>query len=59
MAERPGGRPNASGVVPVTARVDSGGLWVHTATKYLRQAAVAGPLVEALAAGPLVEAFEK
>lgn len=52
-------RPNASGVVPVTARVDSDGLWVHTATKYLRQAAVAGPLVEALKAGPLVEAFEK
>ncbi|MFE2292390.1 hypothetical protein [Streptomyces sp. NPDC059452] len=40
--------PNASGVVPVTARVDSDGLWVHTATKYLRHAAVAGPLVEAL-----------
>ncbi|MET9093358.1 hypothetical protein ABZX72_14835 [Streptomyces cyaneofuscatus] len=41
-------QPNASGVAPVTARVDSEGLWVHTATKYLRQAAVAGPLVEAL-----------
>ncbi|MFJ8034659.1 hypothetical protein [Streptomyces sp. NPDC096032] len=40
--------PNASGVTPVTERVDSDGLWVHTATKYLRQPAVAGPLVEAL-----------
>ncbi|SOD90331.1 hypothetical protein SAMN06272765_6438 [Streptomyces sp. Ag109_G2-15] len=40
--------PNASGVLPVTDRVDSDGLWVHTATKYLRQPAVAGPLVEAL-----------
>ncbi|AWT41376.1 hypothetical protein HXP45_34150 [Streptomyces actuosus] len=40
--------PNASGVLPVTARVDSDGVWVHTATKYLRQPAVAGPLVEAL-----------
>ncbi|OSC74876.1 MULTISPECIES: hypothetical protein [unclassified Streptomyces] len=42
--------PAASGVLPVTDRVDSDGLWVHTATKYLRQAAVAGPLVEALKA---------
>ncbi|MFF3330547.1 hypothetical protein ACFYWX_13460 [Streptomyces sp. NPDC002888] len=40
--------PNATGVLPVTDRVDSDGLWVHTATKYLRQPAVAGPLVEAL-----------
>lgn len=40
--------PNAAGVVPVTSRVDSDGLWVHTATKYLRQPGVAGPLVEAL-----------
>ncbi|MFI6727149.1 hypothetical protein NRF20_40225 [Streptomyces sp. R-74717] len=40
--------PNSSGVVPVTDRVDSDGLWVHTATKYLRNPAVAGPLVEAL-----------
>ncbi|MEU6312154.1 hypothetical protein [Streptomyces sp. NPDC047014] len=39
---------NTSGVLPVTARVDSDGLWVHTATKYLRQPAVAGALVEAL-----------
>ncbi|MFE0449250.1 hypothetical protein [Streptomyces fungicidicus] len=41
-------RPSASGVLPVTDRVDSDGLWVHTATKYLRHAAVAGPVVEAL-----------
>ncbi|MGW6576451.1 hypothetical protein ACWGAN_30375 [Streptomyces sp. NPDC054945] len=40
--------PNAEGVLPVTERVDSDGLWVHTATKYLRQSDVAGPLVEAL-----------
>ncbi|MFI7412168.1 hypothetical protein ACIBU0_26200 [Streptomyces sp. NPDC049627] len=40
--------PNGSGVVPVTDRVDSDGIWVHTATKYLRQPAVAGPVVEAL-----------
>ncbi|MFG3044624.1 hypothetical protein ACGFZR_06815 [Streptomyces sp. NPDC048241] len=40
--------PNADGVLPVTERVDSDGLWVHTATKYLRQSDVAGPLVEAL-----------
>ncbi|WP_310591800.1 hypothetical protein [Streptomyces resistomycificus] len=40
--------PNSSQVVPRTDRVDSDGVWVHTATKYLRQPAVAGPLVEAL-----------
>ncbi|MHA5049068.1 alpha/beta hydrolase family protein [Streptomyces sp. SD15] len=40
--------PSLSGVGPVTSRVDSDGLWVHTATKYLRQSAVAGPIVEAL-----------
>ncbi|MEV5971510.1 hypothetical protein [Streptomyces sp. NPDC051921] len=40
--------PNAEGVLPATERVDSDGLWVHTATKYLRQSDVAGPLVEAL-----------
>ncbi|MFD5016234.1 hypothetical protein [Streptomyces chartreusis] len=37
-----------SGVAPVTDRVDSDGIWVHTATKYLQQPAVAGPVVEAL-----------
>ncbi|MCX5115163.1 hypothetical protein OOK13_43330 [Streptomyces sp. NBC_00378] len=40
--------PNAAGVLPVTSRVNSDGLWVHTATKYLRQPGVAGPLIEAL-----------
>lgn len=40
--------PSHSGVAPVTDRVDSDGIWVHTATKYLRQPAVAGPIVEAL-----------
>ncbi|WP_107461579.1 hypothetical protein [Streptomyces sp. MA5143a] len=40
--------PNSSGVVPLTRRVDSDGIWVHTATKYLKQPAVAGPIVEAL-----------
>ncbi|MDH6488456.1 hypothetical protein [Streptomyces sp. SAI-127] len=40
--------PNSSGVLPLSRRVDSDGLWVHTATKYLRQPAVAGPIVEAL-----------
>ncbi|MGW2643152.1 hypothetical protein [Streptomyces sp. NPDC001348] len=40
--------PSFSGVAPTTSRVDSDGLWVHTATKYLRHPAVAGPLVEAL-----------
>ncbi|MEU8528108.1 MULTISPECIES: hypothetical protein [Streptomyces] len=40
--------PGASGVRPVSARIDSDGLWVHNATKYLAQAAVAGPVAEAL-----------
>lgn len=40
--------PNSSGVLPLTDRADSDGVWVHTATKYLRQSAVAGPVVEAL-----------
>ncbi|MFE0256919.1 alpha/beta fold hydrolase [Streptomyces sp. NPDC059010] len=40
--------PNSAGVVPVTRRVDSDGIWVHTSTKYLRQPAVAGPIAEAL-----------
>lgn len=40
--------PNSQGVLPVSHRVDSDGIWVHTATKYLRQPAVAGPIVEAL-----------
>lgn len=40
--------PNAAGVLPVSARTDADGLWVHTATKYLEQPAVAGPVAEAL-----------
>ncbi|MER5995699.1 hypothetical protein [Streptomyces viridosporus] len=40
--------PGATGVRPVSARIDSDGLWVHTSTKYLAQAAVAGPVAEAL-----------
>lgn len=39
---------NAAGVRPESARVDSDGIWVHTATKYLGQAAVAGPVAESL-----------
>lgn len=38
---------NAAGVLPKSDRVDSDGLWVHTATKYLAQPAVAGPIIEA------------
>ncbi|WP_327040030.1 hypothetical protein OG400_19010 [Micromonospora ureilytica] len=40
--------PNSTGVRPSSRRVDSDGLWVHTATKYLAQAAVAGPVAAAL-----------
>ncbi|MFC8917960.1 hypothetical protein ACFT5C_19535 [Streptomyces sp. NPDC057116] len=42
-------RPNRFGVVPVSSRVDSDGIWVHSATKYLAHPAVAGPIAEALA----------
>jgi pimeloyl-ACP methyl ester carboxylesterase len=46
-------KANDAGVAPKSCRVDSNGLWVHTATKYLAQAAVAGRIIEALgAAGP-------
>jgi hypothetical protein len=38
--------PNAESVRPHSVRVDSDGLWVHSATKYLAQAAVAGPVAE-------------
>ncbi|MGW1378429.1 alpha/beta fold hydrolase [Streptomyces sp. NPDC002446] len=41
-------RPNAASVLPMSSRVDSDGAWVHPATKYLAQPAVAGPVVEAL-----------
>ncbi|AVH60464.1 MULTISPECIES: alpha/beta fold hydrolase [Streptomyces] len=41
-------RPSELSVVPVTGRVDSDGVWVHPAAKYLAQSAVAGPVVEAI-----------
>lgn len=41
-------KPNASGVVPVTERADTNGLWTHTATKYLAHKIVAGPVAETL-----------
>jgi hypothetical protein len=37
-----------SGVLPESERVDSDGIWVHTATKYLAKACVAGPVIEAI-----------
>lgn len=40
--------PNDAGVRPSSDRVDSDGWWVHDATKYLAQASVAGPVIEAL-----------
>lgn len=45
-------RPNAAGVVPRSKRVDSDGLWVHSAVKYLRQARVAGRIAEIAEYGP-------
>jgi hypothetical protein len=39
---------NAAGVLPKSARVDSDGVWVHAATKYLANARVAGPVMEAV-----------
>ena len=42
-------RPNSAGVAPVSGRIDSDGLWVHSAGKYLAQARVAGRIAEALA----------
>ncbi|GGR60603.1 hypothetical protein [Streptomyces griseomycini] len=41
-------RPSMSGVKAVTERVESRGLWTHTATKYLEHGAVARPVIEAL-----------
>lgn len=41
-------KPNETGVLPQSARIDSDGLWVHTATKYLSKADVAGPIAETL-----------
>lgn len=47
-------RPNDRSVLPVSKRIDSDGVWVHPAAKYLAQPAVAGPVVEAIeaATGP-------
>jgi len=39
-------KPNAAGVLPASSRVDSDGMWTHSAVKYLRQPAVAGPIAE-------------
>lgn len=39
---------NASGILPESRRVDSDGIWVHSAAKYLAQAGVAGPVIEAI-----------
>lgn len=39
---------NSRAVLPRSSRIDSDGLWVHTATKYLAQPAVAGPIAEAM-----------
>ncbi|TGB15638.1 alpha/beta hydrolase [Streptomyces sp. MZ04] len=41
---------NAAAVLPVSRRVDSDGLWVHPAAKYLAAPGVAGPVIEALEA---------
>jgi hypothetical protein len=39
---------NLVGVLPASIRVDSDGAWVHSATKYLAKADVAGPIIEAI-----------
>ncbi|MFD1145511.1 hypothetical protein [Saccharothrix hoggarensis] len=39
---------NVRGTLPESNRVDSDGLWVHSAIKYLVQPAVAGPVTEAV-----------
>lgn len=41
-------QPNAAGVRVASSRVDSDGFWVHSATKYLANPAVGGPVAEAL-----------
>ncbi|OIJ95037.1 hypothetical protein BIV24_09730 [Streptomyces colonosanans] len=40
--------PSSRGVKAQTAPVKSGGVWTHTATRYLEHAEVAGPIVKAL-----------
>ncbi|MFB6615465.1 hypothetical protein ACIGFK_01185 [Streptomyces sp. NPDC085524] len=42
--------PNARGVVPLSSRVDSDGIWVHPVLKYLAQPGVAGPVAAVLRA---------
>jgi len=44
-------RANADKVRPESARIDSDGFWVHTATKYLCQAQLAGPVAEVASRG--------
>jgi hypothetical protein len=39
---------SAAGVKPQSACVDSDGIWVHTATKYLAHAEVAEPVIESI-----------
>jgi pimeloyl-ACP methyl ester carboxylesterase len=40
---------SVAGVLPESTRTDADGVWTHTATKYLAQPDVAGPVMEALA----------
>jgi hypothetical protein len=42
--------PNAQGVRPENTRIDSDGIWVHTATKYLAKPDLAGPVAAAVGA---------
>ncbi|WP_406730480.1 alpha/beta hydrolase [Streptomyces sp. NBC_01794] len=46
-------RPNDRSVLPVSRRIDSDGVWVHPAAKYLAQPAIAGPVVEAIEAATI------
>lgn len=40
--------PSERGITPQTARVNSAGIWTHTATKYLAQPTVAASIADAL-----------
>jgi alpha-beta hydrolase superfamily lysophospholipase len=40
--------PNAHGITPESTRVDSKGVWTHTATKYLAQPAIAAHIADGL-----------
>jgi pimeloyl-ACP methyl ester carboxylesterase len=44
--------PNTAGVRAASSRVDSDGLWVHSATKYLATPDVGGPVAEVLGSSP-------